>query len=331
MEESAWLATSHGVPGAAMAACLEAAIRAPSVHNTQPWLFRLRGAAIDVLVDPRRQLKIADPDGREMHISVGAALLNLRAAIFAAGRQPHVRLLPDHHQPDVVATVTIGAEVPVGPDDQALADAITLRRTNRRPFGSTPIPHAVIAALINAASTEGGILDVVEDPGTRATLFDLERTADRRNQADPLYRAELAAWTNPAPERGDGVPPEAFGPRPELVTIPTRDFDLARTTDRRVARFEPEPTIALLSTAGDTRRDWLNAGQALERVLLTATVHGVSTMPMTQALEMPDLRQLLSTPTRALMAQSVVRLGYAGRGTPTPRRPIADVLVATRE
>lgn len=314
-----------------MAACLEAATRAPSVHNTQPWLFRPRGAAIDVLIDPRRQLKIADPDGREMHVSVGAALLNLRAAIHAAGRQPHVRLLPDQHQPDVVATVTIGPAVPAGPDAQALAEAIALRRTNRRPFGSTPIPHAVIAALVNAAATEEGILDVVDDPSTRATVCDLERSAARRHQADPLYRAELAAWTNPTPGRGDGVPPEAFGPRPELVTIPTRDFDLARTTDRRVARFEREPTIALLSTAGDTRRDWLNAGQALERVLLTATVHGLATMPLTQAIEVPQLRQLLSTPAEAPMAQSVIRLGYAGRGAPTPRRPLAEVIVAPHE
>jgi nitroreductase len=326
MNDSAWRTSADGTPGPAMTACLQAAIAAPSIHNSQPWLFRPHGIAVDVLVDRSRHLTATDPDRREVYVSVGAAVLNLRLAVLAGGRQPLVRLLPDPDRPDLAATVGVGPAVAVTPDIRELADAIPRRQTNRRPFGSTPIPTRILDKLSAAARAEGASL-VVLDRATRAAVLSLTRSAEHQQRADPSYRTELAEWTTPGRHRDDGVPPAAFGPRPELAALPLRDFDLAHATERRVARFEAEPTIAVLYTAGDRARDWLGAGQALERVLLTATVHGLASTPMTQAIEVPQLRQLLSAPEELNSVQSIVRLGYAGRGPRTPRRPLTDVLV----
>jgi nitroreductase len=326
MAESAWLARESGTLGPALSACLRAAIGAPSVHNSQPWLFRPRRTGVDVLIDRRRQLKVADPDGREMHVSVGAALFNLRVAMLAEGRQPLVSLLPDPHEPDLAATVMVGPAVPAPADIRTLAEAIPRRQTNRRPFWSMPIPEAVLDAVVAAAHAEGGRL-VVVDPATRSAVLSLARHADRQQRSDPGYRAELAQWTAAGPGRADGVPAEVFGPRPELAALPLRDYDRAHRTDRRVARFEAEPTLAVLYTFGDDRQDWLRAGQALERVLLTATVHGVATTPLTQAVEVSQLRKLVSASSERHVVQSIIRLGYAGRVARTPRRPLADVLV----
>jgi nitroreductase len=326
MAASEWLADSSGAPGAAMAACLQAAIAAPSIHNSQPWLFRLHGAGVDVLADPKRRLDVADPDGREMYESVAAALFNLRVAMHARGRQPVVRTLPDPAEPDLVATVTVGPAVEPDADTVALADAIPRRRTNRRPFGSTPLPHPSRVALVAAARAEGVNLVLVEADARRQVL-DIVRRAEQRQRADARYRAELARWTASAPGRRDGVPPEAFGPRPQLAALPVRDFDPDRVHRRRVARFEGEPTFAILYTPADTRADWLCAGQALERVLLTATVRGLAAAPLTQAMEVADLRQLFGPPHDPAVAQSLLRLGYASGTGPTPRRPLADVLI----
>src|SRR4029453_18255107 len=86
-------------------AWLRAAVAAPSVYNTQPWLFRVTEREIEVYADPTRQLGVVDPRGRELMISVGAALFNLRVAMLADGRTPTVRLFPDGAEPDLVATV----------------------------------------------------------------------------------------------------------------------------------------------------------------------------------------------------------------------------------
>src|SRR5215216_4735914 len=123
MTKSAWLTREGGTLGPAMSACIRAAIAAPSIHNSQPWLFRPHGSTIDVLVDGRRQLKVADPDGREMHVSVGAALCNLRVAMLAEGRQPLMGLPSDPDEPDLAATVTVGPAVPIPADIRALAAA----------------------------------------------------------------------------------------------------------------------------------------------------------------------------------------------------------------
>jgi len=326
MAESGWFAGECGTLGPALSACVRAAIAAPSIHNSQPWLFRPRRTGVDVLVDRRRQLQVADPDGREMHVSVGAAVFNLRTAMLAQGRQPLLWLLPDPHEPELAATVMVGPAVPAPADIRALAGAIPGRQTNRRPFWSMPIPDAVLDVVVLAAHVEGASL-VVVDLATRSAVTSLARDADRRQRSDPRYRAELAQWTTPGPGRAEGVPAEVFGPRPELAALPLRDFDLAHTTDRRVARFEAEPTLAVLYTFGDDRQDWLRAGQALQRVLLTAAVHSLATTPLTQAVEVSQLRALLDAPSERGVVQSIIRLGYAGRVPRTPRRPLADVLV----
>jgi len=63
-------------------------------------------------------------------------------------------------------------------------------------------------------------------------------------------------------------------------------------------------------------------------VLLTATAHNLATTPLTQAVEVPQLRKLFSTPGEPRVVQSIVRLGYAGRVAQTPRRPLTDCIVA---
>jgi hypothetical protein len=190
-----------------------------------------------------------------------------------------------------------------------------------------PVPEAVLDTVVAAARAESGRL-VIADPSARSAVLSLAEKAMRQHRSDPRYRAELARWTAAEAGRADGVPPEVVAPRPELAALPLRDFDPDHATYRRVARFEPDPVIAVLFTSGDSRQDWLQAGQALERVLLTATVHRLATTPLTQAVEVPRLRQLLGQPHGTDVVQSIIRLGYAGQVVArTPRRPPSDVLV----
>ena len=65
--------------------CVRAAIKAPSIHNTQPWLFLLGPDGIEVHSDLSRRLPAIDPTGRGMHISLGAAVFNLRVALAYRG------------------------------------------------------------------------------------------------------------------------------------------------------------------------------------------------------------------------------------------------------
>jgi hypothetical protein len=113
-----------------------------------------------------------------------------------------------------------------------------------------------------------------------------------------------------------------------MEALPLRDFGLTQPQLRRSSEpFEPYPTIVVVSTDGDDVPRWLRAGQALQRVLLLATVHGLAATPMSQPLEIPALRELVIDTASGRWAQVILRLGYAPPTTPSPRRPLADVLL----
>jgi nitroreductase len=311
--------------GRQLEACVEAAVAAPSVHNSQPWRFRISTDRIDVLWDTRRWLDAIDPLGREALISIGAAVLNLRVAILAAGRIPQTTLLPDPDDEQVLARVALGDHHRPDPTVHALASAIAHRRTNRRPFRDTEVMDQLVAA----ARAEGATLAIADDAGRQA-LIGLVRTANEWQRDDPAYAAELAQWTDGQAPRLDGIPARSFGPTDDREVLPLRDFGLGReTSPRRHARFEPAPTMVVLYTAGDTSLDWLRAGQAMERVLLTATCRGVANTPMTAPTELPELRDLLTGSRDSRSAQVILRLGYGDLCPPTPRRPLADVIEVT--
>jgi len=308
--------------------CVEAAVLAPSVHNSQPWRFVLRPDHVDVYVDLDRSVPVIDPIGREAHISVGAAILNLRIAILSAGRIPRTRLIPDAGRPQLAARVSIGG--PYAPDMsvRALASAVAKRRTNRRPFRDIPVREEIIDQLAAAARAEGADLYVADATGRRM-LLDLVRTANEWQRDDPRYVNEITAWVTADSERVDGIPVRSIGPRDEGYALPLRDFGVGTPAlSRRQRHFEVAPTVAVVYTDGDDRMNWLRAGQAMQRVLLTATVRGVANTPMTAPTEVPEIRDLLAERHGRRVAQLVMRLGYGDPVPPTPRRPLRDVVTA---
>ncbi len=216
-------------------------------------------------------------------------------------------------------------------DDLArLYPAIRQRHTSRHPFADKDVPEDVRATLREAAAREGAGLHF---PGVwhAETMLDLVRDAESRDVMDPDANEDLVRWTRLGPEADlavDGVPEYAFGPRKRSGRAPVRDFaGRRRVADRGATAFEHTPHLALLSTVGDHPADWLRAGQALERVLLEATLADLATSLTSHALEDRELRLLARDPGSGTgQVQMVVRLGYGPRGAATPRRPVGDVL-----
>ncbi|WP_367320045.1 nitroreductase family protein [Streptomyces sp. HUAS ZL42] len=309
------------------------AAAAPSMYNAQPWKFRYFRAAgtFHVRADPERTMPHADPTNRALHIGCGAALFNLRVAAAHAGWEPATRLLPDPADPQLLATVELAG--PVRPETELapLYPAIRRRHTSRYPFSEEDIPQAVQDALRGAAVREGARL-VFPDEWHVESVLDLVHDAEGRDSLDPSQLEDLVRWTRIGPDAAatasDGIPDYAFGPRKRDGKAPVRDFAGRRPVPgREVATFENKPHLALLGSSGDRPEDWLTAGQAMERVLLEATLDGLATSLTSHALEWPELRWVVRDPQSAMgYVQMVLRLGYGEHGPVTPRRPVADVL-----
>lgn len=308
---------------------LVAATRAPSVHNTQPWRFVVTPPRVELYLDRERVLPVTDPDGREARLSCAAALLNLRVALRAQGRAAVVDLLPDPARPDLLAAVRVAGPAAATPAQRSLGDAIDRRVTNRRPFTDRPVPAPHRAALVRAAEAEGAHLAVLDTPRSVLVFADLLRRADHHQEQDPAFQAELRSWTT-ATRRADGVPEESAGPRPAGPSLlKLRTFPGAGTPERE---FEQEPLVAVLATTGDTVRDQLHAGQAMQRVLLTATAAGLAASFLTQPVELPGTRAALRTLLGdALHPQTVLRIGHGHPAPRTPRRPVPAVTTVPDE
>jgi len=305
---------------------LVAATRAPSLHNTQPWSFRLAGEAIELYADRSRQLPVADPSGRELRIACGAALFNLRLALLGLGIKPLVSILPDPLRPDLVAVVRRGGSRRASPEQRRLLEAIPRRRTNRRPFADAAVPTAARHALSRAAQEEGAWLHLVTDPDQQAQLSDLARSAHERQLAAPAFAAELQRWTGHGEPRPDGVPASAGGPLPRPnSTWVMRDFSGGTATQND--GYEADPLIAVLTAHTDGAREEVRAGEALERVLLTATTHGLAVSFLSQLVEVVDVREAMRRLLKiSRPPQVVLRIGQGWPVPTTPRRLIGDVV-----
>lgn len=308
------------------------AILAPSSHNTQPWLFRVRDEGVDLYLDRTRGLPVADPEDREITISCGAALFNLRAALVHFGHAARVDLVPDRADGDLLARVTVTDGRPHEDGERRLVPAILRRRTNRRPFEERPLSAAQVEALIAAVEGESAWLHIV-DGDARATVAGLIAEGDRRQWADRRFRRELAAWTHAnRSDHRDGMRGYGFG-FGDLMSaagpVIVRTFDLGKgqaARDRDLATGSP--LLLVLGTAEDTPLAWLAAGQALAAALLRAAVDRVDASYLNQPIQVAELRpQLGEAIGHPGFPQLVLRLGHGPSVRPEPRRPVHEVLL----
>jgi len=317
---------------------LEAATHAPSIHNTQPWRFRLSGGGdhgtVELYADRERSLSVLDPTGRQMLMSCGAALLFLKVALRADGFDADVDLLPDADR-DHLGSVAVRRGAPPSPEESALAAAIFLRHTQRAPFDPREVAAELIDELREAAEAEGAWVSVLHRRDDQLALITVLARADHEEAMDAAYRDELRAWvrTDPSP---DGIPVAVLpghGERHTEVTI--RDFNpdrVAEEADEAPAGppVDEHPALVVLGTDGDDGREHLVAGMALGRLLLQAAAGGLTASMLGQVIDRPRPRAWLKRELGLLgEPQMVLRVGYPGGpvGAATGRRPIDEVLL----
>jgi len=313
------------------------AVWAPSVHNTQPWRFTVGGQQISLHADADRRLVVADPNGREMLISCGAALFNVRLALRSLGYIPETCVLPDPGQPSLVAQVSWRPSVVGDEFERRMFGHMLTRRTHRGAFDPEPLPSGLLTALRTGAAQEGAVLRIVADDGRRAALAAAVETAERHQRLVSERARELARWAPPpGSARSDGVPATSYPARAEHTEpyFPGRDFAHGHglgLPPLGTARWARAAGVAgLLTTTADRPADWVNAGQALQRILLTASTSGAAVALHSQPLELPWLREFIRTQlSDGAYPHLVLRIGLVTQVAVSVRRDPDEVLFST--
>lgn len=316
-----------------------AAVWAPSVHNTQPWRFTAGGNEITLWADAGRQLAVADPCGREMMMSCGAALFTAKLALRSLGYVPETRVLPDPGDPLLIARMRWRRQAAPTVQEKKLFDQVTRRRTHRGGFEPAPPPPDLVEVLRQDAARYGATLRVAITDQARAVLAAITEMAERIERLDDVYVRELAAWAPPpGSARLDGVPTSAYPAHPELTSphFPGRDFAQGRgwglPNSARIAAARFTGVVCLLTTPGDGPTAWVNAGQALQLILLTSAACGVAAALHSQPVEVSWLREAIRGQLGdGSYPQLVLRLGTVIQNAISIRRPAESVLTVTSD
>jgi len=319
-------------PAPHVANLIARACRAPSVHNSQPWLWLVDGHEVSLFADYRRQLEHTDPAGRDLVISCGAALHHLNVAAAAAGWEARSRRLPNPYNDAQLATVTFDA-CAVSVEDTRAAEALGSRRTDRRRTAPSPVARDQLEPLLAAAGHFGVVAFAVVSSRARAMLLNLLAEADSTQRRDPRYLEETTAWIDrPA---GEGIPsmnllqhPPAVGDQGASTRFPPGTLSDPHPS----GAGEPVDALLTICTSSDDVASQLRAGEALSAILLTGESDGLSMLPLSQATEVDRTRHLLQNELLrdAAYPQILVRVGRRFDNLeplpPTPRRPLSEVL-----
>jgi Nitroreductase family len=312
---------------------LRYAILAPSSHNTQPWRFVIGDERILVCADRARALRVSDPFDRELTISCGAALFNLRVALSRFDLPYVITAFPAQADPDVLAEVRITTRGFIEHEIGALLPAITQRTTTRERFADRPLPVSLHLAIEDAAQIEGLHAVVIDALDERVVIGELIAEADHRQFANAAFRRELAHWLRP-PSTDEGMPAYSHLAQVLLeVATPVaasivRTFDLgngAAASHRDLVAGSP--ALVLLTSDADRPAEWLATGQALERILLTLAQSGVTASYLNQPIEVESLRKRLAQLCGvAGTPQLLLRVGYGPPVRHSGRRSLDAVV-----
>jgi nitroreductase len=305
---------------------LTMASRAPSVHNSQPWRWRVGDASLHLYSDASRHLPSTDPDGRDMILSCGAALNHCVVALAAIGWQAKVARMPNPAEPSHLAAIEL---VPHAPDsvDIALAAAIPRRRTDRRHYSSWSVPVGDLALMAARAARNGVTLRPVD---ASDNLNKIVAQSVWRHAADRDYLAELTAWSGRYASVA-GVPARNTPVPDSSAAIPSRLFaGPALAMPPSSSPAEDNAVMLALGTQKDDRLAQLRAGEATSVLLLTATSMGLASCPVTEPLEVAETREAVRSDIfgNSSYPQMLLRVGWAPINADplpsTPRRELSD-------
>lgn len=308
---------------------VELASRAPSIHNTQPWLWRQTGDGLELHADPQRQLRISDPRGRNLTISCGAALHHALTAAAALGWHATTERFPDGESAPLLARVALTR---AEPSETAAADlrAIDQRCTDRRRFTSWPVPDERLQHLAAAAERQGTLALPLVDVSQRFRTELLIGRAAETQADDHEVGDEQRTWVDHSAH--DGIPTAVLPAERTAMSSARRGRFSSGLLDDRGREIEGSDGLIMLYAASDDPTAWLAAGEGLSALWLLATQQGLSVVPLSQVIEVGDTRRRLAEQVLGRTAHPLilVRIGWQAISRSelprTERRPVSEVL-----
>jgi len=302
---------------------IEAAIRAPSGENCQPWRFVVQGNTIRLYNVPEKDTSLYNFGQRGSLVSHGALIENLDIAARGAGFRMAVDLLPDAGDRTLVAILTFSEAAIV---NDPLFPFIMRRATNRKPYKTGLLPEREKKAVLAAAEEAGGELHIIDDPEKIKRVADAvsvnEELVFSNKNLHQFFFSHLN-WTEEEDKKqGSGffIDTLELSPPARLALKLFRHWMLLRIANyvfgisKKIARdnakvYRASAAMGLIRMQGNGDADFVNAGRVFERVWLTAAMRGLSLQPITGVLFF--MQRLQAGDTRGFSVKETRRISEA--------------------
>jgi hypothetical protein len=311
---------------------VRSAVRSPSGHNTQPWFFAKEGQCICIKPDINRALPIADPENRELFISLGCATETAMIAARFYGYQAELNndLLENQGTIQIILSKNDALEQP------ELFSYINSRQTTRNLYGKTPISDDDLIQLKQAVGVSDIAVEFYTGEEKIKTFLPYIFEANRIQMSNPNFKNELIRWLRfsekEAMQKGDGLYMACSGLPPMgrlLGGFVVKNFVTAKREEKRIARQVCNTNlVAMFITQNNTFSDWVRTGIIFQRFALTCAKLGLSHSFINFPCQVSQVRdKMISDMSLIGFPQLIIRLGYSPRNHFSFRRRINDVIV----
>jgi len=310
---------------------IEYAIKAPSGHNTQPWLFKINNDNIEVLPNLQKALPVVDPDNRELFISLGCAIENLCIAASNKGYKAEPVIFTN-------GTTTINLKKDSLQEKNILFEQIPVRQTNRSVYNGIMITDSIIDIISNIESEEN-IQIYFYKRGTALydTITDYVIAGNSIQMGDNAFKEELKSWMRfnkkHQDEYNDGLSYAVFGapnlPRFIAKPIISNAVNAKSQNKGDLKKIKSSSHFILFTTKTNTIIEWINLGRSLERVLLKLTESGLVHSYLNQPNEIEELSVKMneSLNIKEEYTTILLRIGYGNKMPYSKRKSVESIII----
>lgn len=307
------------------------AIKAPSGHNTQPWLFRIKEKEdrVQIIPDLTKELPVVDKDCRELFISLGCAAENLCIAAKDMGYDPAVTI-------DECNNINVYLRKAEVAEPDPLCLQINRRQTNRGVYDSRFIPEETIQQFLSVPlenhihayfwQNQTDVFNLLKEYIAEGNVLQMENKD---------FLEELKSWMRynrkHSEEKNDGLSYAVFGAPdlPQFISRPVMGLFLNAKTQNKadMGKIASSSHLLLLTTQNNTVIEWICLGRSLQRLLLVMTQQDVAHAYVNQPCEVSELSAKLQglLPVKNEYPTILLRIGYAGTAPYSKRKSIEEV------
>lgn len=311
---------------------IEHAVKAPSGHNTQPWLFRVNEDNIQILPNYDKSLPIVDPDNRELFISLGCAAKNLSIAASQKGYDTDMNISDEG-----IITIHLKKDDIVEPN--VLFEQLAIRQTNRGVYNERIISSDTIR-LLESVFEGSAFKAYFYKNGTPefSSIADHVIAGNVLQMQDKAFTDELKSWMrfNKRHQNAtnDGLSYAAFGAPnlPLFIGKPIISGHLNAKSQNKGDRkkIASSSHFALLTITSNTPEEWVQLGIIMERFLLITTELGIAHAYMNQPNEISELSGAMIEALNISGEYPVIlfRIGYGEILPYSKRKDIKEVILS---